>query len=330
MSASIVDQVAGIPEQFAWVPDPEGGRLSRGGRLIIAGVGGSGMAGEFLAAAIGNGRDVVVWRDEVLPPWVQAGDTLLCVSYSGNTTETFGAWVEAGERGLRRAAVASGGKLMEAARGTGAPRASVPAGLAPRCALGYLVRAGAGLVEGVERDWTDVAAHLASVGERWRDGAAHPALIDRLLVALPALIASRGLATTAAGRWAGDLSENAKIPAMVWSMPEASHNMIMSVAPEAGHRIPLFGIALGAPREPKRRRIWDTLLGVLRDHGMHLVQIEEPHQDPWTEALGLAYAGTWVSLAVAGKAGTDPAGLSLMIELKSRLTGGAEGTTSHS
>jgi hypothetical protein len=47
--------------------------------------------------------------------------------------------------------------------------------------------------------------------------------------------------------------------------------------------------------------------------------LDEPHSDPWVEALGLAHLGDWVSLFLADRLGVDPASLSLMNDLKHRL-----------
>jgi hypothetical protein len=47
--------------------------------------------------------------------------------------------------------------------------------------------------------------------------------------------------------------------------------------------------------------------------------LEEPHAEPWVEAMGLAYFGDWVSVHLAERLGVDPAPILLMDEVKHRL-----------
>ena len=110
MNDAFREQVAGLPAQFEHEPSPVGGVLPPKGRLLVGGLGGSGLAGEFLAQKQRESMDVVVVRDEFLPRRLGPDDALLAVSYSGNTSETLSLWREAGERGRPRAAVASGAR----------------------------------------------------------------------------------------------------------------------------------------------------------------------------------------------------------------------------
>ncbi len=314
-------EVWGLPEQFLVVPEPKGGRLPAEGRLILAALGGSAMAGEFLAPLVQDRREIRVSRDDRLPRPARPADAVLALSYSGNTLETLTAWREAAARSCPRAAVTSGGELLELAREEDAPRAVVPTGQAPRSSLGYLVRAGAALLA-VEPPvpWAEVAEHLGRIRARW-GGERGPAaaLAEKLAGTLPALLAPEPLAALVARRWAADLAENAKAPAWVWELPEASHNAVMTVAREAPGSIPLSLVSLGAPRRESARRRWEALRATLADHGADVVEVAEPHSDAWVEALGLAYVGDWVSVCLADRAGVDAGSLSLMNDLKGRL-----------
>ncbi len=354
MNTSFRRDVRGLADQFRVEPDPTGGPLTADGVLILSGLGGSAMAGEFASMLLPAERRVLVVRDDHLPSWAANGDAVLCLSYSGRTEETLAVWDEAGRRGLARGAVASGGPLLDRARAVAAAEVEVQGGLAPRTALGYLVRACAALL-GVAPafGWDAVAAHLDSVRERWerhdeasvlvrprptagpngRGKHSEPAGPETVSLAetfsenLPLLLATESLMATVAKRWAADLTENAKVPAWVWEFPEAGHNAVMTLASEASVTLPLAPVAIGRPRSETARRRWRALLEVLGAHGATVFEVNEPHDDPWVEAVGLAHAGDWVSVALADRLGANAASLSLMDEFKERLARAADKDT---
>src|SRR5260370_20350528 len=80
--------------------------LLAGGRpraIVVTGMGGSGIAGEVLAAVAGPGCPVQVttFHDYRLPGWVGAADLVIAVSCSGATEETLSAAGEAVRRRCR-------------------------------------------------------------------------------------------------------------------------------------------------------------------------------------------------------------------------------------
>src|SRR5215468_947434 len=104
--------------------------LLAGGRpraVVVTGMGGSGIAGEVLAAVCGPGCAVQVTtvHDYRLPGWVGAADLVIAVSCSGSTEETLAAAEEAVRRGCRFLAVGGKGSplaaVAEQARGNFIP-----------------------------------------------------------------------------------------------------------------------------------------------------------------------------------------------------------------
>src|SRR4051794_41643445 len=112
----------------------EGGleRLDAVGRpraVVVAGMGGSGIAGDVLAsmAAASAQAPVFVQREPGLPGWVGAADVLIAVSCSRGTQETLAATDEAIRRGA--AIVGIGAETSPLARrGTPAPCPILPLG----------------------------------------------------------------------------------------------------------------------------------------------------------------------------------------------------------
>jgi len=316
-------EVAALAGQLRWTPEPE--RVAApAARVVIAGMGGSALAGDFVALAATGDRVVTVVRDELLPRGVGEGDLVLCMSCSGATGETLSVWDEAGRRGAARAAVASGGALLERARAVDAARCTIPAGLSPRSSLGYLVRAGAALLgDAVGAAWNEAADHLDAVSRTWgaTDGPARD-LAAALRGRLPLILAMEPHLTAAARRWVGDIAENAKAPAVALEFPEAAHNALMVFDDAAPGPVPVEAVALGEPRHPGHRRRWTAIRELLDGQTVRVTSVTLPHADPWIEALGLAHAGDWVSVALAEAYGVDAGSLALMDRLKRRLRAG--------
>ena len=101
--------------------------------VVVAGMGGSALAGEMLSAITGLGSpvQVVVAQAGRLPGWVGAADAVLAVSCSGSTPETLAVAAEAARRGCRLAGVGAEGsplhRIAEQARAPFVP--VIPAGL---------------------------------------------------------------------------------------------------------------------------------------------------------------------------------------------------------
>src|SRR5216683_2460756 len=64
--------------------------------IVVAGMGGSGIAGDVLAAVCGSGApvQVITTHGYQLPGWVGAADLVIAVSCSGSTEETLAAAVD--------------------------------------------------------------------------------------------------------------------------------------------------------------------------------------------------------------------------------------------
>jgi glucose/mannose-6-phosphate isomerase len=208
--------------------------------IVVAGMGGSGIAGEMLNAVTGLSSpvQVVTWNAERLPGWVGAADAVIAVSSSGATAETISIATEAARRGCRLAAVGAADsplqRIAEQARAPFIP--VVPAGL-PRSMLWGLAIPVLVIAErlGVARIGPDVyeqaASRLEEVSHQCRPASesfVNPgkSLALDLVGALPVIWGTSLLSGVAARRFASQLSENAKYPAIAGVLPEAAHNQI--------------------------------------------------------------------------------------------------------
>lgn len=240
---------AQLRESAAHAAEELGDRLAeiRPRALVICGMGGSGIAGELMAAVVGPGTTIpiVVHRGSGMPGWVGAADLVAAVSCSGRTRETLSAVGEAARRGAHLVGAGAAGsplaELVAAGRGVFVPVTQV---VSPRSSLWalagpLLVLANRlGLLE-LGLDAAGLPAQLEAAAARL-EGSALGCAPDRESFVNPA----KGLALTLAGglplvwgtgqcgpvaalRLACQLAENAKTPAVSGALPEAHHNQVV-------------------------------------------------------------------------------------------------------
>src|SRR3954454_8823179 len=220
-------------------------RLADGGRpraLVVTGMGGSGIAGDVLAAVAGLACAVpiTVHRGFGLPGWVGAADLVAAVSCSGTTEETLASAEESVRRGARLVGIgAVESPLADIATQARAAYVGVPTGRQPRAALWslavpvILAAQAAGVLEVDTDDVSAAADVLDAMSQRCRPTSetfVNPAksLAVDLSESMPMVWGSSQLAGVAAYRFKCQLAENAKYPAISGVLPEAGHNQIVT------------------------------------------------------------------------------------------------------
>ena len=208
--------------------------------IVVAGMGGSGVAGEMLNAMAGLSSpvQVLVSQGERLPGWVGAADAVVAVSCSGSTPETLAIATEAARRGCRLAGIGAEGsplhRIAEQARAPFVPVA--PAGLARSMlwavAVPLLVIAERIGVARIGSDVYELAANrLEEISHQCRPASesfVNPgkSLALDLVGELPMVWGTSALSGVAARRFASQLQENAKYPAIYGMLPEAAHSQV--------------------------------------------------------------------------------------------------------
>jgi glucose/mannose-6-phosphate isomerase len=206
--------------------------------VILTGMGGSAAGGDFVGAmfdALGT-VPFLVNRDYSLPNWAGSGSLVFAASYSGNTEETLAAYDQAKKLGANIIAVTSGGKLADQAAADGFPVIGIPGGQPPRTALGFLMMPvlAACIKLGLlpDQDFERLISLLKDSADAWRlespESQNPTKQMARELYGKPVVLYGLGSWQGAvAGRWKGQICENAKEMCFSHAYPELCHNEIL-------------------------------------------------------------------------------------------------------
>lgn len=316
-----------LPAQLRWAAAMDVGAVPGASAAIVAGMGGSGIAGDVAAVvAEATGSRVAVHKAYDLPAWVAADDLVVAVSHSGDTEETGSAMIAALAGGNPVVGVSTGGVLAERAAKAGLPWVEIPAGAQPRAAFGHLAGAVVRVLEkaGIVGPQGSDLLEAADVVEGILDGDGPDVageMADALTGRFTVVYGGTGIPAVAANRWKTQINENSKAPAAWVTLPEADHNDIVgwSAYPD------LSADAVGAvflhdsgdhPRTTLRGRLTRTLMsesvaiaGVVESRGTGTI----------ARLFSLAVIGDLVSVALADRSGTDPIPVHILENLKARL-----------
>ncbi|MEE8567539.1 MAG: bifunctional phosphoglucose/phosphomannose isomerase [Anaerolineales bacterium] len=247
-------EIDGLPDQLqaAWdlgqslpLPIVEGIR-----QVVIAGMGGSAIGGDLLAAYVAPRMSipVIVWRNYDLPAFASGPGTLvITASHSGNTEETLSAFERGREAGVSLMAITTGGELARRAGDHSVPLWRFEHSGQPRAAVGYsfgLLLAALARQDLIPDTTDEVVDSVAAMNRQQKKLRAdipvtqNPAkrLAGQMMERWPTIVGA-GLLAPVARRWRTQVSELAKSVAQFEELPEADHNMVAGVVqPES-----LFG-----------------------------------------------------------------------------------------
>jgi len=323
------------------------GQIADAGRpraVVVTGMGGSGVAGDILAAVSGPGCPVQVTavHDYQLPAWVGAADLVIAVSCSGATEETLAASAEAVRRGCGLIGV--GGRdsaLAELAKQAHAPFISVQSAGMPRSTLWALsvplvvVASRLGLIDVPASDYEAAAAELERISHLCRPGSetfVNPAKLLALDLAgtLPMIWGTSPLAGVAAYRFACQLNENAKYPAVHGMLPEANHNQVVTFdgrfagGPDGAATslppVPLRLVLLRDSHEhPQVARRREESARLAAGRGIEVTELAAAGGGPLERLASLVQLIDYATVYLAIAQGIDPGPVATIAELKARI-----------
>jgi glucose/mannose-6-phosphate isomerase len=332
------DAAAGLPDQVREaalrskgldrLPDP-----AMIEQVVVLGMGGSGMAGEVVAAATAPMLPVpiVLSKSYECPAFVGSGSLVFAISASGNTEETVQAATDAAVAGGHMVIVTGGGRLAELGRGWDVPVIEVPSDIPqPRAALGAMaipplvVLDELGLYRGAQT-WIDEAIDQLSrrrdelVGAGESSAAAE---VARQIGSTIALVHGGGMVgATAAQRFKTQINENAKAPAFWSAQPELCHNEIAGWGQHGDvTRQLITAVFLRHDGEhPQIGRRFELVGELMEEVVAAEIEIRAQGDGDLAQLLDLILFGDYVSLWMAAFAGIDPGPVPALVELKQKL-----------
>ena len=323
--------------------------LAAGGRpraLVVAGMGGSAISGDILAAVCGVGCPVpiVTVRGYQLPGWVGATDLVIAVSCSGSTEETLALAVEAVRRGSRLLCVgAEGSPLADIAAQAGVPLIPVRSAGRPRAMLWgltvplILAARVIGLADVSDDVLEDTAKRLEDISHRCRPSSEsfiNPGkrLAAELAGAVPMVWGGSPLAGVAAYRFACQFNENAKYPCVYGSLPEVGHNQVVAFdGPFGGTEDDFFRDRAEAERglhaivlrdvteHPRVTRRREVSVELARARGIPVTEIAAEGTHPIERIATLIALADYTTVYLAIELGIDPTPEAAVQELKARI-----------
>ena len=327
----MLTQIRSLGEQLRWAANVEPPHIGTFSEVLCAGMGGSGIAGDYASAVASPvGTRVVVHKGYgPIPPWaIRVRPLVIAVSYSGNTEETLDLVTAAWESGLPVATVTTGGRLGELSAQHKWGTISVPAGLQPRAAAGYMIGAVIRLLEGAKSiddhrlalfEAADLADKMTAEGsEAWNQAAE---IAEALEGRIPIIYGGGPISSVVAQRWKTQINENAKVPAWYSVLPELDHNEIVGweTMPEKT-RDSLGVVSLTDESDHDRVRSRISFTRDLIDEAVPWVgDVVARGTSRLARLTSLTVVGDLVSWMLAERLGVDPAPVATIEKLKKLL-----------
>jgi glucose/mannose-6-phosphate isomerase len=309
------------------LPDP-----ARIENVVVLGMGGSGVAGDILAATAGPFLPVpiVVSKDYELPNFVGEASLVFVVSFSGNTEETVEAASEAAVEGAKIVAVTQGGEVGRLARSWGVPVVEVPTDIPqPRAGLGALavppliVLEEIGLFPGAQQ-WVDLAVEQLRARRDELMAGDDPAqqLARTIGRTFPIVYGGGSVGAVAAQRWKNQINENAKAPAFWNAHPELCHNEVAGWGQHGDVTRQAFTLVnLRHDYEhPQVMRRFDVVNAMVDEVVASVEEVRAEGEGQLAQLLDLILVGDFVALHLAAQEGLDPGPVPALDHIKSTIS----------
>lgn len=310
--------------------------LSTIAAVVVTGLGGSAVGGDLLRSYAGDKCivPILVNRHYTLPQFVDPTTLVLCVSYSGNTEETLAAYEDAKARGAQVVAITSGGELQRRAVEDAVSVLTVPGGLQPRAALGYLFVPQLLLLAHhhllsesvVNTELTETITVLASMRELLKPESPMEANVAKQLAAelhgrIPIVHSAAGLTEIASYRWKTQINENAQSLAFAHQYPELNHNEIVGfdVPVDLVEHVDVITLHAAHTHPRVQRRMEITNDELLRPTGCRQWHVYAEGESELAQLFSLVYVGDYTSAYLGLTYGFDPTPVDKISLLKNRL-----------
>ena len=300
-----------------------GVRVSGVDKVVIAGMGGSAIAGSLLQIYCSEkapNLHVHVSRSYEVPAFVDSKTLVFVSSYSGNTEETLSSFKSAMRKGARIVVVSSGGRILKQAEELNKPLVALPEGIQPRAALPYLflpllnVMHASGLIPDPSSEISAAIGSLKSAASGYKERAR--SLAEKLVGKVPLIYSSDRFAGIAY-RWKTQFNENAKIHAFSHFFPELNHNELVGFSKlNANYYAIMIEDEADSRRIKERIKLTKDIIG---GKGVPSTQIVIKGEHLLTRILSAVHIGDLASVYLAKLTGVDPEPVAIIEDFKKQL-----------
>lgn len=291
--------------------------------VLILGMGGSGISGEFVSSILEHDSPIPVMRNAnySIPGWVNENTLVIACSYSGNTEETISGVLHAEKRGAKIAVISSGGKLIELANEKNWPQVGMPGGFPPRsqfcwsfaCLCWTLKQFGI-LPEAMYNDLAESAKNLEANKANTEERANS---IVELIQGKQIFIYSEAQTFSLVTRWRQQFNENGKTLVNTKPFPELNHNELVGWSGDDEDKV---AIVISTPEDFSRTQIRMELSAeIFQECGADVIVVEPTGENMMDRLMDLVLLGDYISLIHAEVNGTDPVEIDNIDRLKDAL-----------
>jgi glucose/mannose-6-phosphate isomerase len=301
--------------------------------VLVAGMGGSAIGGDLLAAYAAPLASVpiMLWRDYDLPGYVVGPDTLVIVSsHSGNTEEALSSFARGIEVNAQMLVVTTGGELARQAEKHGVPLWRFEHGGQPRAAVGYsfgLLLAAAtrlGLLPDQEDALVDAVEAMRDQQEALQADVpvvqnSAKRMAGQLVGRMPTIVGS-GMLAPVARRWRTQIAELSKALAQFEYIPEADHNMVAGVLnPDELFPATMVVFLRAASQHPRNLLRIDTTKMILMVEGFNTDLVEARGEERLAQQWTSLHFGDYTAYYLAMVYGVDPTPVAAIEDLKRQI-----------
>jgi glucose/mannose-6-phosphate isomerase len=318
--------------RFAWPQVPEGMQ-----NVVIAGMGGSAIAGELLAdlATEHSSLPILIHRNYGLPACAGRHSLVIASSYSGDTEETLDAARQALRRGASVVALAAGGELGRLAAEAGTPFYTLHYQSSPRAALAHSFVSllyffqHLGLLPDQHEALVDAVATMqamqSTVGARVPASANLAKRLAHDLHRRLSVIYGVGFLGSVAHRWKTQINENAKAWAFYEMLPEMNHNAVLGYQQPDDLAAASYVVLLRSRSNARRNLVRAEATGQLLERaGVPHRAIDAEGSSELAQMLSAIHLGDYVSFYLAALYGVDPTPIEAIDLLKEHLREASE------
>lgn len=293
--------------------------------ILIAGMGGSGIGGDYVAQLGKEECSVPVFvnKEYDIPGWVDKHTLAIVSSYSGNTEETVAGLNQLMKTGARVVCIASGGQIAQIAKAHNLDFISLPAGIpSPRACLGYSFTAQIFVLHKLGLLGKNVIEQLRLSADLLKFEQDEIKLkaekISRMVVGKILVFYGTEKVGPVLLRWRQQMNENAKMLCWHHTIPEMNHNEIVGWHEKNEN---LAAIFLRNRDDSRRNSIrLDFVKQSVAQFTPTVVEVYAKGQSHLERMMYLTHLGDWVSWYIARLKGVDASEIRVIDKLKNLLS----------